>query len=377
MKSLHLLIGTLIVFSLPTITASGQLSHTPEIGSGGNQNATSIRSSSVDLAVSDGAVSENLLDPGPNLTADGQPKSFSFDPATSMLTINARVKNIGTTTAGMCYLGYYLSTNTSIAPTDLYIGYDVVESLAPDGTSDETFTTDVSAYPGTWYVGFLIDYMNIVAEDKETDNTHCFTPEIIIFPLAAPDAPVLIYPLDGATGIPIDPILRWTWGSGGYPDLYWVEVYDELGTCVYSNSTTIRQQQVGPLVTDALYSWKVYAENSYGSSPYSAVWSFTTSATPVLSESYAEIPHAFALKPPYPNPFNPVTTIGFDLPKPGIVRLIIYDPLGREIETLIDGAMVAGAHEMTWHAEGLTSGIYLCRLEADGFVDTRKLILQR
>jgi hypothetical protein len=295
-----------------------------------------------------------------------------------MLTINVRVKNDGTTAAVYSYLAYYLSTNTTISIGDTYLGSDYVSSLASGSYSNETEDFDIGAYPGTWYIGFIIDYTDRVVEDNENDNDWYFVPPITVSPpLTPPESPVLISPLNGATGIPIDPILRWDRGSGGEPDLYWLEVYDDLGTCVYSNSTTIKQQRVGPLATNTLYSWKVYAENAAGSGPYSAEWSFTTSVTPVLSENVSEIPSEFALKPPYPNPFNPVTTIAFDLPRSSLVRLKIYDPLGREIETLIDGSLAAGEHEVAWHAYGLTSGIYLCRIEAGGFVDTRKLVLQK
>ena len=373
MKRFYLLIGTLIVFTATASTVFGQQDR-PQ----GNQNGTSIRSLSVHPALPDAAVLDTQMDPGPNLTAQGQPASYIFNTSTNVLTINVRVINSGTTAAGYSYLGYYLSSNTTISTSDIFLGSDYVTSLASGSYSNETITTNIAAYPGTWYIGFIIDYTGRVVEDNENDNDWYFTPSITVSsPLTPPDAPILLSPLNNAEGVPIDPILRWERGGGGEPDLYWLEVYDDLGTCVYSNSTTIKQQRVGPLATNAEYSWRVYAENAAGSGPYSAEWSFTTSVTPVLPENHAEIPRESALKPPYPNPFNPVTTIGFDLPRSSIVRLKIHDMLGREVETLIDGPMAAGEHQVLWHAEGLTSGIYLCRLETDGFVETRKLILQR
>ena len=93
--------------------------------------------------------------------------------------------------------------------------------------------------------------------------------------------------------------------------------------------------------------------------------------------SSGDLPSNFALSQNYPNPFNPVTTIRYVLPKPGFVSLRVYDLLGREVAVLVNAHRPAGAHTITWHAQGLSSGVYLYRLEAGDFVETRKLILQR
>jgi hypothetical protein len=289
------------------------------------------------------------------------------------LVITAIVINNDTYPSDSCYMSFFLEGTHP--PYYIFLGERFIPPIPDFSGTGVTFKTYLSPYLGSWWIGIIIDYTDMVNESNEMDNEwHSTIPLQLVIP---PNAPILKYPLSDATGIPVDPILRWDYGGGGVPDLYWVEVYDDLGSCVYSNSTTIKQQQVGPLSYNTMYSWKVYAENIAGASPYSEEWSFTTEIGIGIGENHTEIPREFALKPPYPNPFNPVTTIGFDLPKPGIVRLKIYDPLGREIETLIDGPMAAGEHEITWYAERLTSGIYLCRLETDGFVDTRKLVLQK
>ena len=86
---------------------------------------------------------------------------------------------------------------------------------------------------------------------------------------------------------------------------------------------------------------------------------------------------SFHLLQNYPNPFNPATTVRFSLPARGYVTLRIYNISGQHIESLIDEERPAGEYEVTWNAEGLPGGIYLCRLEGDYFVETRKLILQK
>jgi hypothetical protein len=85
----------------------------------------------------------------------------------------------------------------------------------------------------------------------------------------------------------------------------------------------------------------------------------------------------FSLLPNYPNPFNPSTTVPFVLPRDSHVDLGVYDVLGREVRTLVNGNMTAGTHLIRFNASDLTSGIYFCRLHA-GTVDlTSKMLLMK
>ncbi|MFH1009724.1 MAG: T9SS type A sorting domain-containing protein [bacterium] len=95
------------------------------------------------------------------------------------------------------------------------------------------------------------------------------------------------------------------------------------------------------------------------------------SATP----NAAAIPTEFALHSAYPNPFNPVTTIRYDVKESGLVSLKIFDLLGREVSTLVYGTVAAGSYSIDWHAGDLPSGVYLCRMEAQDFMQTRKVVL--
>ncbi|MFZ5518918.1 MAG: choice-of-anchor D domain-containing protein [Candidatus Zhuqueibacterota bacterium] len=78
-----------------------------------------------------------------------------------------------------------------------------------------------------------------------------------------------------------------------------------------------------------------------------------------------EIPSEFELEQNYPNPFNPQTEIRFNLPEDGIVSLKVYDLLGREITSLLEGALPAGAHRVIFDGHNLSSGIYLCALKVN------------
>ncbi len=95
------------------------------------------------------------------------------------------------------------------------------------------------------------------------------------------------------------------------------------------------------------------------------------SATP----SAAAIPTDFALHAPYPNPFNPSTTIRYDVKETGLLSLKIFDLLGREVATLVHYIVPAGTYSIDWNADDLPSGLYLCRMEAAGFQETRKMVL--
>ncbi len=88
-------------------------------------------------------------------------------------------------------------------------------------------------------------------------------------------------------------------------------------------------------------------------------------------------PEALLLFQNHPNPFNASTIIRFRLPQAAVVTLDLFDRTGRKIETLMSGSRAAGEHRAVWRPEGLPSGVYLCRLRAGGYSETRKLILQK
>jgi len=95
------------------------------------------------------------------------------------------------------------------------------------------------------------------------------------------------------------------------------------------------------------------------------------------AEPVASVPAITSLSQNYPNPFNPTTNIAFSLSAPGRVRLTIYDVLGRQIATLIDGPRTAGAHVVPFDGEQLPNGVYLYRLESQGLVSTRSMVLAK
>ena len=103
-----------------------------------------------------------------------------------------------------------------------------------------------------------------------------------------------------------------------------------------------------------------------------------TSVAAPLSE--APLPQNFRLHQNFPNPFNPETTIRYDLAGPAEVRLTVYDVLGRRVRTLVAKKQAAGEHSAVWDGRDdrgrqLASGVYVYRLEAGDFTKSAKMLL--
>jgi len=90
------------------------------------------------------------------------------------------------------------------------------------------------------------------------------------------------------------------------------------------------------------------------------------------------LPTQMALYPAYPNPFNPIATIRFDIPEVEtqiIATLHIYDIRGRLVETLVNGLMLPGTYAVQWQADGFASGMYFARLRYGKRMKTQKILL--
>jgi len=81
------------------------------------------------------------------------------------------------------------------------------------------------------------------------------------------------------------------------------------------------------------------------------------------------------LKSAYPNPFNPVTTIAYDVPIPSNVKVIVYDLLGRQVTELVNNYVEGGSYNVSWDASEFSSGVYLVRMSADDFISSQKVML--
>jgi len=96
---------------------------------------------------------------------------------------------------------------------------------------------------------------------------------------------------------------------------------------------------------------------------------------PVNVEVKPDLPTEFVLGQNYPNPFNPSTNIKYEIPAVARVTIKVYDVLGSEVATLVDGMHQPGRYEVVWDARNVTSGVYLYRLQSGTFVATKKMVL--
>ena len=87
------------------------------------------------------------------------------------------------------------------------------------------------------------------------------------------------------------------------------------------------------------------------------------------------LPNEYSLHQNYPNPFNPTTVMSYQLPATGPVTLRVYDVLGKEVATLVEGVQSAGMHSVRFDGSSIQSGIYFYRLQTGEFIETKKLVL--
>lgn len=321
-------------------------------------------SSAVFYAREDGAnyapyllVSWNALPPVPSLT--GEPP---------MGSVNAPVNPVLSWNPSNGASSYRLQVATSITFSSSSIVFD---NSAITATSQQvagllnlttyywrvnaTNSTGTSAWSTTW------DFTTIIA---------------------APVPPILISPGNGTTGITVSPIFAWNASSSAasyrlqvaYDFTFSLPVFDKSGI-------TATSQQVTNLDSGDTYYWRVNATNTGGTSPYSDIWSFTTSS-PVVAVRQIEsaIPTTYSLSQNYPNPFNPSTTIRFDLKDNSTVELDISNILGQKVQEFDLGQMSAGTYSQTVDISRYASGLYFYRIEAmasDGerFISMKKMVL--
>jgi Cna protein B-type domain. len=143
--------------------------------------------------------------------------------------------------------------------------------------------------------------------------------------------------------------------DGLAPGTYTVTV-DKLGyTEIASKSTTVSYSTSG--------------------NPVNANVDLSIDAVTGVTQTSTLKPTKFMLEQNFPNPFNPSTMINYALNQSGIVTLKVYNLLGQEVRTLVNGFQNAGSYHATFNAQGLSSGIYFYRLQSQNIIQTRKMIL--
>ncbi|MCX6165764.1 MAG: T9SS type A sorting domain-containing protein, partial [Ignavibacteriae bacterium] len=112
-----------------------------------------------------------------------------------------------------------------------------------------------------------------------------------------------------------------------------------------------------------------------GQDAYVMNFGVTFTTTGVVPSVSSQVPKEYKLEQNYPNPFNPVTKISYDIPKTGLVTLRIYDIVGKEISSLVNEYKNPGSYIVDFDGTSFASGTYFYRLESNGFVETKKMML--
>jgi hypothetical protein len=192
--------------------------------------------------------------------------------------------------------------------------------------------------------------------------------------LGMPAPVTLVFPADKATVSKDSVRFLWRPGVPSVEHYRWELSMDSLfHSSTIDSLLTDTSKVVRELTGAATYWWKVSAENASGWGAFSPGNRFATLATGVCE--LREIPLQFNMSLNYPNPFNPNTTIRYELPKSSVVRLSVYDMLGREVAVLVNERKDAGSYEIKLEGHNLASGVYLYRLIAGDFVQTRQMLV--
>jgi hypothetical protein len=197
-----------------------------------------------------------------------------------------------------------------------------------------------------------------------------------IFTTGFPAAVALVAPSNNVRDVPVRPTLFWRTAPGAssyHLQVASTSLFDSVSTVFDMAGIVDTAYQISQLEGDRFYFWRVRATNNISEGNWSTTWRFRTVDVTAVAEATATPPAQYQLYQNYPNPFNPLTTIVFDLPKPGTPQLVIFDALGREILTLVNAPLAAGRHTVQFDASPLPSGVYYYRLNFEGRVLTRRM----
>ncbi len=196
-----------------------------------------------------------------------------------------------------------------------------------------------------------------------------------------PSVPELITPLDAEINVSVTPLF--TWSPTGWPYFYTIQVARDPNFINMTRAdslllvTELQVPDTTELLEHTTYFWRVRGVNGMGNGPYSLIRFFTTT-TILGTVNNNEIPERFNLYQNFPNPFNPVTKIKFDLPRingNSRLKVEVFNVNGQVVSELLNTDYAAGRWELSFDATNLASGIYFYKITASNFVSTRKMIL--
>ncbi len=286
---------------------------------------------------------------------------------------------------GYIYLGYVVSGSRPVHildPDFNYIG-DAIDTLGYINRTMEVSADGKDLYTGSTWNGFgIVKYHSdlpgvLKFEPVDTlgnwDSVYVAESDTTYY-----DVKLWASSLDwGPDSLLWAGNLRDDWSSGGAgTGSHWYAFDVKTGEIV----DTVGNPYPTPAAEGGIYSPRGASWSNDGNTMYLADYDYNAvtvwKKVPTTVEKDGKIiARTFNLYANYPNPFNPETTIPFELKKRARVELKVYDVQGRVVQTLIDGYMDAGVHKFKYNASTLASGIYFYQLNVEGMTLTRQMIL--
>jgi len=161
-----------------------------------------------------------------------------------------------------------------------------------------------------------------------------------------------------------------------FPDVNTGTVVGDFGTILHTINSGNNWSIQTSSTTNALYGISFINSNTgWAVGNNGTVIKTINGGVTFINPISTEIPNQFSLFQNYPNPFNPATKIKFALPKSSYAKLIVYDALGREVETIVNEQLKPGNYETEWDAAKYPSGVYFYKLITEEFTQTKKMLL--
>jgi choice-of-anchor B domain-containing protein len=231
----------------------------------------------------------------------------------------------------------------------------------------DTYPGTSGGYNGCWGVYPYFPSGRWIGSDMQTGLYICR-----FSGLAARSRPSLLEPTNGSATS--SRTFRWTAAANQIDDPHTYDlrlITSTLDTTISVKDTVVSLPKVPPL-PEGDYTWYVVVRDEYTQVASRDTFHFHRVMTDVAPDPV--LPASYLLDQNYPNPFNPSTEIHFQLPVSGLVTLRVYNVLGQEVATLVDGMRSSGVGRATWNASGNPAGVYFYRLTTPTFTQTRRMI---
>jgi alpha-amylase len=247
-----------------------------------------------------------------------------------------------------------------------------------ENLSDTTYTHSTNLRPSTAYM-WRVRAENSSGVGPWSATRYFTTADVDPAPTVAP---TLTFPISGARDVQQPIALTWT--SVENATQYEVQMSRTQTFLSFAVRTFTDQVilNVADLTDNVRFFWRVRGVSSGGVGPWSSTFNFVTELPVSIDTDTPELPTELGLAQNHPNPFNPTTVIQYAIPQQNAgssasVRISVYDILGREIAVLVDQPMAPGRYTVTFDAAGVSSGIYLYRLQYGNSVMTRKMTIMK